>query len=47
MKTSVIANIKVLFLFHRLLFYRGPTVREKSVKNEKSSRSGKGQGILS
>ena len=35
-----------LFLSHRLLFYRGPTVREKSVKNEKSSRSGKGQGIL-
>ena len=28
-------------------FYRVPTVREKSVKNEKSSRSGKSQGILS
>ena len=26
---------------------RVPTVREKSVKNEKSSRSGKSQGILS
>ena len=25
---------------------RVPTVREKSVKNEKSSRSGKSQGIL-
>ena len=28
-------------------FTRVPTVREKSVKNEKSSRSGKSQGILS
>ena len=27
--------------------YRVPTVREKSVKNEKNSRSGKSQGILS
>ena len=27
--------------------FRVPTVREKSVKNEKSSRSGKSQGILS
>ena len=26
---------------------RVPTVREKSVKNEKNSRSGKSQGILS
>ena len=28
------------------LFNRVPRVREKSVKNEKSSRSGKSQGIL-
>ena len=28
-------------------FDRVPTVREKSVKNEKNSRSGKSQGILS
>ena len=27
-------------------FVRVPTVREKSVKSEKSSRSGKSQGIL-
>ena len=30
-----------------LLLFRVPTVREKSVKNEKNSRSGKSQGILS
>ena len=29
-----------------LINNRVPTVREKSVKNEKSSRSGKSQGIL-
>ena len=28
-------------------FYRVPTIREKSVKNGKISRSGKSQGILS
>ena len=41
--------------FHALTFAgsrgsclnRVPTVREKSVKNEKNSRSGKSQGILS
>ena len=31
----------------RVFKLRVPTVREKSVKNEKSSRSGKSQGILS
>ena len=31
----------------RKCLVRVPTVREKSVKNEKSSRSGKSQGILS
>ena len=33
-------------VFARYATFRIPTVREKSVKNEKNSRSGKSQGIL-
>jgi len=33
-------------MFHTLTYFRVPTVREKSGKNDFFSRSGKGQGIL-
>ena len=42
---SSIAGSLLKYLVGSLI--RVPTVREKSVKNEKSSRSGKSQGIFS
>ena len=44
-KLAIMTSFSILLLIQR--HYRVPTVREKSVKNEKSSRSGKSQGILS
>ena len=39
--------MEITVILTLVLFHRVPTVREKSGKNEKISRSGKSQGILS
>ena len=45
-ENKIPVKISKFTLFCKVVINRVPTVREKSVKNEKSSRSGKSQGIL-